>query len=242
MNRTIDRDTAETDAHQKSSILVVSCHGTDEKLTSTVRKFGNSLLQTNSFKEATKPLFKFVKRTAANIGSRLAVHKSLALNNQVGCTEPCRNHSNCKCCKMIGANVTQTLGKPIQPAPGNCKTKNILYLVTCRQCSKPYIGRTVQHLANRMSGHRENFYKILRNSTDVDCQSDDYSLGLHLANEHACSNEADFDVNYNVQILKNCSPRTLEKDEHVYIHKYKTLSPLGLNKTSPFGLPILNPE
>ena len=70
----------------------------------------------------------------------------------------------------------------------------------------------------------------------------DYSLGLHLANEHACSNEADFDVNYNVQILKNCSPRTLEKDEHVYIHKYKTLSPFGLNKTSPFGLPILNPE
>ena len=144
-----------------------------------------------------------------NLNMLIAV--MLIKKNMYSNTLPCRNHSNCKCCKMIGANVTQTLGKPIQPAPGNCKTKNILYLVTCRQCSKPYIGRTVQHLANRMSGHRENFYKIPRNSTDVDCQSDDYSLGLHLENEHACSNEGDFDVNYNVQILKKLQSQDFGK-------------------------------
>ena len=91
-----------------------------------------------------------------------------------------------------------------------------------------------------MSGHRDNYYKVLRNDADVDVDSDDYSLGLHLANEHGCTDEGDFDKYYNVQILENCSPSALEKKEHMYIHKFNTLYPIGLNKINPFGLPILS--
>ena len=108
-----------------------------------------------------KPLFQFV--TGANIGSKLSVLKSLAQGNKIGITSPCLGHGNCKCCLMIDEpNVDEVNGIPVIPAPGNCKTKNTIYLVTCRLCHKPYIGRTVQPLSDRMSGHRACFYKVLR--------------------------------------------------------------------------------
>ena len=94
-------------------------------------------------------------------------------------------------------------------------------------------------ICKRMDGHRTCYYMVLRNHKDVDVLSDNYSLGLHLVNEHGCIDEADFDRVYNVQVLENCSPSSLEKKEHCYIHKYNTLVPLGLNKTNPFGLPVL---
>ena len=197
-------------------------------------------MKTNSFKNASKPLFQFIKKTGANIGSKLSVLKSLALGNKNGNTVPCYGHGNCQCCQMISeANIDEVNGLPVTTAPGNCKTKNVIYLVSCRLCKKTYFGRTVQLICKRMSGHRECYYKVLRKPDDVDVHSDDFSLGLHIANEHGCTDEGDFNRLYNVQIIENCSPSSLEKKEHCYIHKYNTLFPIGLNKTNPFGLPIL---
>ena len=221
-------------------ILVVSCNDSDEKLVKSLKKYEDDLSKTNSFKNASKPLFQFVKKTGANVGSRLAVLKSIALGKKRGKTVQCRNHVNCKCCKLIGEEIVEVNGLPISSAPGNCKSKNVIYLVSCNLCKKPYSGRTVQHIHCRMSGHRDNYYKVLRNDEDVDITSDDYSLGLHLVNEHGCTEKDDFDKHYNVQILENCSPSALEKKEHTYIHKLNTLYPIGLNKVNPFGLPILS--
>ena len=105
-------------------------------------------------------------------------------------------------------------------------------------CTKPYIGCTVQRLCKHMSGHREFYYKFLENEEGIDFSSDDYSLGLDLVHEHNCSYATDFNKYYNVQILENCSP-SLERKEHNYIHKYKTIYLIGLNKINPVGLPIL---
>jgi hypothetical protein len=237
-------ETTTTNENQEENIskpiLVVSTHGTDDKLTKTLKSFEEDILKTNSFKKARRPLFQFVKKTGANIGSKLSVLRSLALGNKVGTTSACFGHGNCKCCLMIDEpNVEQVNGIPVTSAPGNCKTKNTIYLVTCRLCLKSYIGRTVQPLADRMSGHRACYYKVLRKHTDVDSCSDDYSLGLHIAHDHRCIDQEDFSRLYRVQVLENCSPSSLEKKEHCYIHKYNTLFPVGLNKTNPFGLPIL---
>ena len=90
-----------------------------------------------------------------------------------------------------------------------------------------------------MSGHRHNFYKVL-NKEDIDETSDDYSLGLHLVNEHGCGDRGDFNEHFHVQIIENCSPSSLEKKELLYIHKFKTLYPVGLNKNNPFGLSVLS--
>ena len=112
-----------------------------------------------------------MKKTGANIGSKIAVLKSLALGNKYGNTVPCFSHGNCKCCALIDEpNILEVNGVPVEPAPGNCKTRNVIYLVSCRLCSKPYTGRTVQQICKRMSGHRECFYKVLRKHEDVEFQ------------------------------------------------------------------------
>ena len=90
-----------------------------------------------------------------------------------------------------------------------------------------------------MSGHRSCFDKAVDSHEIVDSNSDEYSLGLHIANEHGCVDKTDFNCLYNVKILENCSPSTLEKKEHFFIHKFNTLFPIGLNKMNPFGLPVL---
>ena len=225
---------------ESEPILVVSNFGTDDKLIKSIKNFENDFLKTNTFKNTKKTFFKFVKKTGANIGCRLSVLKSLALGHKFGTTSPCFGHGNCKCCLMIDEpNLDEVNGIAVSTVPGNCKSKNVIYLVTCRLCQKSYIGRTVQPLSDRLSGHRACFYKVLRNHNDVDINSDDFSLGLHIANDHDCVDQADFNRLYRVQILENCSPSTLEKKEHCFIHKYNTLFPLGLNKTNPFGLTIL---
>ena len=143
------------------------------------------------------------------------------------------------CCKLIGTENADTVnGLPVSTAPGNCRTKNTIYLVTCKLCDKPYIGRTVQPLRERMSGHRGNFYKVLAAHDDVDESKDDFSLGLHLFHEHHLVDRGDFNEHLRLQILENCSPSSLEKKEHLYIHRFKTLYPVGLNKNNPFGLSI----
>ena len=241
MQRQIERPMPVVDDDDSKPILVVSCYGTDDKLIKTLKAHEEDILKTNSFKDASKPLFQFVKKTSTNIGNKLSILKSIALGCKNGVTVPCYGHRNCKCCQMIDeANIDEVNGLSISTAPGNCKSKNVVYLVSCRLCSKPYFGRTVQQICKRMSGHRECYYKVLRNHDDVDVQSDDYSLGLHIVNEHGCTDESDFNRLYSVQIIENCSPSSLEKKEHCYIHRYNTLFPIGLNKTNPFGLPILS--
>ena len=242
MERQLVRPETTDDEPSSKPILIVSCHGTDEKLVKTIKASEDDLVQTESFKNLSKPIFQFVKKTGSNIASKLAVLKSLALGNKKGQTVPCNNHANCKCCKLIGTDVnevTEVNGLPISFAPGNCKTRNVIYLVLCRLCGKPYFGRTIQFICKRMSGHRDKFYVVLAGS-EVDEANDDYSLGLHLVHEHGVADRTDFDKHYQVHIVENCSPSSLEKKEHLYIHKFNTLYPVGLNKINPFGLSRLS--
>ena len=46
-----------------------------------------------------------------------------------------------------------------------------------------------------MCGHRECYYQVLKDHSDVDLQSDDYTLGLHLAAEHGCVDSNDLKKN-----------------------------------------------
>ena len=146
MQRQLERPQATDEESPSKPILIVSCYGTDDKLVNTIKASEEDLVKTESFKNSSKPIFQFVKKTGSNIGSKLAVLKSLALGNKKGRTVPCNNHANCKCCKIIGTDddeVNEVNGLPISCAPGHCKTRNVIYLVVCRLCHKPYFGRTV---------------------------------------------------------------------------------------------------
>ena len=67
----------------------------------------------------------------------------------------------CMCCKAIVCNKTfgsSITGKKfILDSEGiiNCKTKNVIYLLSCKSCGLQYVGKTSQHLHQRLSGHRQ---------------------------------------------------------------------------------------
>ena len=135
----------------------------------------------------------------------------------------------------------------VRPANGNCSSNNLIYCYFCTICNKPYVGRTVSRLNIRTNQHRSGYYRVLSLSKLPDFENhvfedddDTYSLGLHLVKDHNCSDKGDFNRLFRVFILENCSPASLEVKEHKYIHKLKSLRPLGLNKANPFNIPLLD--
>ena len=169
----------------------------------------------------------------------------MSLGIGVGGTSSCGNPTQCLCCKVIPPvplpKVTVN-GEEVLLPNGNCKSKNIIYLAQCNLCeSKCYIGRTVQALHNRVNGHRQSFATVVKkglnyvNSPDND---DTFCLGIHLFKEHGIT--SGFNDKFTFHVLEHVSPLQMEKCEHLWIHRLNTLFPYGMNRSNPFGLPVLN--
>ena len=251
-----------TDLPTTTQVRFISTQGSDKQLVDTVKKYEPLLQRTRSFSDEQsttssndadsqssstndnqkeKKLIQYVKKTGTNIRNRLVKVKSQAIGNRFGPTEPCRER-NCKCCSMIWDGESKVVnGHLVKSAPGTCSTYNVIYLISCKLCSKSYVGRTTRPLKARVGEHRRGFYHILHGNS-YDENDDSYSLGLHLKNDHGFSNRNDFGDNYEVRIIDNCSPSSLEVIEHKFIHSLQSLKPIGLNSQNPFGLAILNPN
>ena len=130
-------------------------------------------------------------------------------------------------------------GQLVNVALGSCASYNIICLIMCTfpNCKKCYTGRSVRVLRVRIGEHRRAFYQILDGKA-LDPENDDFSPGLHLK-EHNCNDKGDFKKFFRVYLLEICSPKILAIREHLYIHKYNTLRPNGINTSNLFGIPIL---
>ena len=106
------------------------------------------------------------------------------------------------------------------------------------------VGKTTQPLHCRMNQHRWNFVNYVKKNGKVAMKTakdeDNYALGMHLFNDHKLQSETNFDDVYDLYILEVTQPRILDVREHMWIHRLKTLAPLGLNLASTYGLPIIS--
>ena len=236
------------------SIRVISTFGSDSDLIGVIRNIQPELAASTSFASTPdltstpnskeKGLFQIVKRTGASLRNKLVRSKQMALNKGKRRTDPCY-HRNCQCCRIVAKEETVNVNGVIARAAGGlCTTYNVIYCFVCLKCTKGYVGRTVQRLSDRAGQHRRNFYAMLKDITnaltnEVYRQDDDYSLGLHLIEDHGLNEKNDFENSYMLFILDTCSPKMLEVREHSYIHSLKTLKPHGLNAVDPFGIPLL---
>ena len=119
-------------------------------------------------------------------------------------------------------------------AGGDCSSFNINYCAQCVQCSKGYIGKTVQAFRTRIGQHR-GFIGTLDSSKPEDL-SDENTLAAH-AIEHEIRTKADFNSLYKFSILRYVEKEHLTKSEQFLINKFNTVRPYGLNVSNPISLP-----
>ena len=129
------------------------------------------------------------------------------------CNEPCSvcpyiNHS-----KTFSSFVTKETFE--MKDTYNCSTKGIIYLTSCTNCGKQYVGQSGRKLKERMKEHLNNMYHK-KEVTGIH-----YSLPGH---SH---------WNFKVQVIEKVTPNTpnyrLEREDY-WIKKLATKTPLGLNK------------
>ena len=95
----------------------------------------------------------------------------------------------------------------------NCKSRNVIYLWQCKLCRKDdsYFGRTIQKAHKRTNTHRGCF--------NDPSKWEDSALLLHARNAHG----ENFHLkNFEISLIKKCSPQRIRREEFKYIDKFKT--------------------
>ena len=76
----------------------------------------------------------------------------------LGECKPC-GRSSCQTCRMIipSQTATSSSGAHVKlKGDTNCRTQNVVYLMSCGKCGKQYVGETKGPLNIRMNGHRDD--------------------------------------------------------------------------------------
>ena len=178
----------------------------------------------------------------------LTKSKWTALGQPTGHTLPCgrvyksSGLPSCHSCQLMSrSNSIENGNQVISTAEGTCLSRLLIYHAACKHCSKVYVGKTVQCLVDRINGHRNKYYSCLRGSVSENIiqSDDDYALGLHLISNHGLRHKTAFNESLAFTILEHCSPFNLDPNEHLWIHRLKSLKPFGLNCHDPFGIPLV---
>ena len=114
----------------------------------------------------TSPLFTGYRIISAfsrnkNLGELLAPRKNNKPRDTLGqegsskCMGPrCKTCNHINATKTIRSNYTRRQYNIKYPL--NCKSRNVIYLITCTVCNKQYVGETQRMLSDRFTDHRSN--------------------------------------------------------------------------------------
>jgi len=96
----------------------------------------------------------------------------------------------------------------------NCKASNVIYLAVCVHCEpiQFYFGQTSTAVHTRMDGHRSSFNDIEK--------FENSALSNHVFHEHL-DRWDDKLANFRLGIVKEVSPRLLDRTEDFYIYSTK---------------------
>ena len=141
--------------------------------------------------------------------------------------------------EVVGGRIFENPTKVYEEAD-----RLICYLALCDICGKPYTGRTVEEMHLRINGHRSLYKDVLKRSEantleEIDSNTDQYTLGLHLHLEHGLNDPNAFDNHMKFGILEVVNPNDIAKKEYKWMHKLNYFQPAGINVEYPFGLPLL---
>jgi hypothetical protein len=138
----------------------------------------------------------------------------------IGHSGPC-NKPRCKTCIVMPNTdvfVSKLGAKTSIKGQINCKTSNVVYLVSCTICNLQYVGETKQQLAKRMNLHRSD-WKLCRFAR-APMAEHFHKDGHSIDDMSLCGIEADPDW----------SDKDRKTRETYWIRRLNTLSPAGINK------------
>ena len=142
-------------------------------------------------------------------------------NTPPGESKPCGGRA-CSCCKVMTPTqvAKSSNGAPVKlKHQTNCKSKNVVYLITCTKCNKQYIGETGQPLHKRINGHRSDWKHRRFQRAPV---AEHFTLPGHDFNSHVVLCCLDHDINW--------SDSARKARETYWIRRLNTLQPHGINK------------
>ena len=94
-----------------------------------------------------------------NLLVRTDISKSHNARGECG---PCGD-KRCKCCRQMQRSSTfnsKTTGKTYKIfCSVNCKSSNVIYILTCSRCGLQYVGESMQPFHKRLNGHRSDLTK-----------------------------------------------------------------------------------
>lgn len=143
----------------------------------------------------------------------LAVPKERVVKTPKPCGLPrCATCNHYKASAHFTSSVTKKCYRIRYPF--SCDTKNAVYLITCRKCSKQYVGKTCLTLRSRINQHRSSI-KMKRERYI----SKHFNLPAHSITD------------FSVQIIDTSSDNTkdLSQLEKYWINILQTIQPKGLN-------------
>ena len=86
-------------------------------------------------------------------------------NEPLGECKPC-GRPRCQTCKMITPSQTASGARVKLKGDTNCRTQNVVYLLSCDKCGKQYVGGIMGPLNMTMNGHRDEWkHKIFERSS-----------------------------------------------------------------------------
>ena len=138
-----------------------------------------------------------------------------------GESKPCGN-KRCFTCKLMTPTqiAKSSSGASVKlKRQTNCKSANVIYLITCTQCGKQYVGETKRALNERMNGHRSDWTKRRFQRSPV---AEHFHLQNHDFNSHVSLCCIDHDAQW--------SDDTRKARESYWIRRLNTMQPHGINK------------
>ena len=198
-------------------------------------------------KKVVQPVFRKGKSLANQLFSQKLLTLSGSRNSNNGnptvrCTDPLVVHRGRRCdaCPMMGNVPVMTINRvKLHLAGGNCKTALLIYFSICSECKKPYSGKTINSLRDRISGHRSHMKEMINANDDL-LIDDNNCLAAHAYFKHNVTDNKGFNHLYKFSIAEILSdPSIILRREQYYMNKYKTFVPFGLNVSNPIGLKAL---
>ena len=189
--------------------------------------------------EAHKKVFDEVPMIGFRNNKSLKVHLVRAVLpriNEVGSSKSCGGkRSPCHLCKNFKSTSTfnKSNSNEIYDISGtfNCSSKNVVYLIECKVCSKQYVGSTITKFRYRANNYKSIFRKFEKGE-----KVSKQALNQTNFHEHFLAEQHSGIEDWVITIIDEASDESLLRKKELFsIHKLNTFLPIGLNEREVYS-------